>query len=394
MSEGATEQTDDGTTGTADPDTETTADTGDEATTDNDDTATSEGVGTDADADADADPAAVGVKLGSTRTVVAMPGTDGVETVQTLTCLTTYEDVLTGEEQVLYGQEAATEYPDSVRFMLRSGLPEDDESAGLAETFFSTLVESNAVPEESVVVYAVPTLDEAQGRENLTAVVEGAPIGEAGLRSYPESLCASIPALGDGLDAVEMTFLGVNLGSTNLEASAYRRGSQLQRYATGSVTGNEVDRTIANYVEAETQGRVNIDRTTAREYKEAHADFVDYDPFSDIVQQPGGGTHEFTIETSVMDAVDEYVDDAVDELANAFLPELANNNLKVYRRALESPIVLTGGMTAIPGLVDEIEHRLSDELNQDVTCIAADDPATAAARGAQRIATRLAADGT
>jgi molecular chaperone DnaK (HSP70) len=335
-------------------------------------------------------PAAIGVKLGSTRTVVAAPDGDGVETIQTLTCLATYEDALTGEEKVLYGQQAATEYPDSVQFMLRSGLPEDDESADLAETFFRSFVESNDLPEDSVVVYAVPTIEEERGLENLTNVVEGAPIGDVTMRSYPESLCGSIPAVGTGLDAVERTFLGVNLGSTNLEVSAYRRGSQLHRYATGSVTGSEVDRRIIAYVEDETQGRVNIDRTTAREYKEDHADFVDYEPFSDVLQQPGGGSHEFTIETSVMKAVDEYVDAVVDELANAFLPELANDNLKVYQRILEEPVVLTGGMTAIPGLVDEVEERLATELNQSVTCTAADDPATAAARGARRIATRFA----
>ena len=335
-------------------------------------------------------PAAVGVKLGSTRTVVATPGASGVETVDALTCLATYEDVLTGEEKVLYGEQAASEYPESVRYMLRSGLPEDDESAGLAETFFRTFVESNDLPADSVVVYAIPTIDNEQGLQNLTSVVEAAPVGNAGVRSYPEALCGSIPALGDGLEAVEQTFVGVNLGSTNLEASAYRRGSQLQRYATGGVTGNEVDRRIVTYVEDETQGRVNIDTQTAREYKEAHADFVDYEPFSDVVQQPGGGTHEFTIETAVMDAVDEYVDEAVDELANSFLPDLANDHLKVYRRVLDEPVVLTGGMTAIPGLVDEAEARLSEELQREVTCLSPDDPATAAARGAQRIAAQFA----
>lgn len=335
----------------------------------------------------------VGVKLGSTRTVVAMPDPDAneaVSTVHALTCLATYDDVLTGEEKVLYGEQAATEYPETVRYMLRSGLPEDDESAGLAETFFRSFVESNGVPEDSVVVYAIPTIDNERGLKNLTSVVEAAPIGTVGIRSYPEALCGSIPAIGDGLEAIERTFVGVNLGSTNLEVSAYRRGSQLQRYATGGVTGNEVDRRIVAYVEDETQGRVNIDTQTAREYKEDHADFLDYEPFSDIVQQPGGGSHEFTIESAVMDAVDEYVDETVEELANTFLPELANDHLKVYRQVLDEPIVLTGGMTAIPGLVARVEERLSAELQREVTCTSPEDPATAAARGAQRIAARFA----
>jgi hypothetical protein len=73
-------------------------------------------------------PVPVGVKLGSTRTVIALPdGEGGLETIRTLTCLATYEDQPTGEARVLYGDEAATEYPDRAEFMLRSGLPEDDE---------------------------------------------------------------------------------------------------------------------------------------------------------------------------------------------------------------------------------------------------------------------------
>jgi hypothetical protein len=337
----------------------------------------------------DGAPTAIGVKLGSTRTVIAIPDGDGLRTVKTLTCLATYEDIITGEERVLYGDEAATEYPDRVQYTLRSGLPEDESGAELTATFFEEVIEANDVPTDSAVVYAIPTIDNERGLENLQSVIEGSAIGEALIRSYPESLCGSVPALGDDLEAVEDIFVTVNLGSTNLEASAYRRGEQLVPFTTGAVTGNEVDRRIANYVEEETQGRVNIDTTTAREYKEEHADFVDFEPFTDVIQQPGGGSHEFTIERSVMDAVDEYVDEAVEEVANAFLPELANDHIKVYQLALDRPVVLTGGMACIPGIVEEFEERLSDALQRDVAAVAADQPELSAAVGAQRIAQRL-----
>ena len=336
-----------------------------------------------------AEPTPVGVKLGSTRTVLAARNGSDVATTASLTCLATYEDALTGEERVNYGEEAAVEYPDRVQYMLRSGLPEDDENAELAGTFFREFVDANDVPGDSVVVYAIPTIENEAGLANLETVITGSDIGEAHTRSYPEMLCASIPAMGDELEAIEEIFVAVNLGSTNLEACAFRRGEQLSRFATGAVTGNEVDRTIANYVEDETQGRVNIDRTTAREYKETHASFVDFQPFTDVIQQPGGGSHEFTIEHAVMDAVDEYVDALVDELANTFLPRLANDYMKTYKLALDNEVVLTGGMTCIPGLVDEVEERLSEALDREVSVVAPDEPVTAAATGAQRIADRL-----
>lgn len=369
-----------------DPDDGDAADS-DASAADADETSTTEG-------NADGGVAPVGVKLGSTRTVVVYPSPDGdgTEVVRTLTCLATYEDVLTGEERVLYGEEAATEYPDTVEFMLRSGLPEDDDSAEAAATFFGELLAANDVPENSAVVYAIPTIDNEAGLANLEAVIEGSSIGGELVRSYPESLCGSLPAFENELDAIDDIFVAVNMGSTNLEVCAYRRGEQLVPLSTGSITGNEIDRRIANYVEEETQGRVNIDRTTAREYKERHADFESFEPFTDVIQQPGGGSHEFTIEDSVMDACDEYVDEVVDEVANGFLPELANSYMKVYQLALEKPIVLTGGMACLPGIVEEVEARLSDELKRDVTAIRAERPDLAAAEGAYEMAGYLASN--
>jgi hypothetical protein len=340
----------------------------------------------------DGDVVPVGVKLGSTRTVIALPTDDGssLKTIRTLTCLARYEDPLTGEEKYLYGDEAATEYPDRVQFLLRSGLPEDEDRAELTEKFFQAIIDSHDIPAESAVVYAIPTIDNPRGLENLQNVIESSPVGDELIESYPESLCGSIPAFGDDLEAIEQIFISVNMGSTNLEASAYRRGEQISPFTTGAVTGNEVDRIIANYVEEETQGRVNIDVTTAREYKEAHADFEEFEPFTDIIQQPGGGKHEFTIERSVMDAMNEYLDEVVDEFANTFLSQLANDHMKIYQLALDRPIVLTGGMACIPGVVEEFQERVSEELGREVEAVAADRPDLSATIGAQRIAARLA----
>jgi len=340
----------------------------------------------------DDEPVPVGVKLGSTRTVISLPENGSMRTIRTLTCLASYEDPLTGEERLLYGDEAATEYPDRVRFMLRSGLPENEEGATLTKQFFREVLETNDVPENSAVVYAIPTIDNPAGLANLQDVIESSPLGEALIESYPESLCGTIPAFGDGLEAVEEIFIAVNMGSTNLECSAYRRGEQLVPFTTGAVTGNEIDRVIANYVEEETQGRVNIDVGTAREYKEAHADFDDFEPFTDIIQQPGGGSHEFTIERSVMDACDEYLDDVVDEFANTFLSQLANDHMKVYQLALDSPVVLTGGMACVPGIVEEFQERASEALGREIEATAPDRPDLSATIGAQRIAARLADD--
>jgi hypothetical protein len=215
-------------------------------------------------------PVPVGVKLGSTRTVFAFPAADGsgVQTVRTLTCLASYEHPLTGNTEYQYGDDAAAEYPDRVVFPLRSGLPESGTQTEQTQQFFDAVVDAHDLPERSVVVYATPTTDDQSGQRNLRRIIERSRIGSAGIERYPEALCGSILALGNGLAAVETVFLALNLGSTNLEIAAYRRGEQIFRYRTGAVSGNEVDREIVTNVENETQSRVHIDINTAREYKE------------------------------------------------------------------------------------------------------------------------------
>ena len=337
-------------------------------------------------------PVPVGVKLGSTRTVLAFPAPDGsgLQTVRTLTCLAEYENPITGEQRYAYGDNAAAEYPESVEFPLRSGLP-GGERTERTQRFFDAVIDSHGVPENSVVVYATPTTDDPAGQETLRQVIDWSPIGTAGIERYPEALCGSIPAVGSGLEAVETVFLALNLGSTNLEIAAYRRGEQLSPYRTGAVTGNEVDRTIVSNIENETQSRVHADINTAREHKEQHADFVDFEPITDVIQQPGGGRLEFTLEWSVMDAVDEYLDDVVETFAEEFLPALSNSNMRVYRLAFDRPIVLTGGMACIPGLVEEFENRVREQTGKELSATRPDRPDLAATIGAYRIAARLAA---
>ena len=336
-------------------------------------------------------PVPVGVKLGSTRTVLALPAADGsgLQVVRTLTCLASYENPITGETKYAYGDDAAAEYPDSVQFPLRSGLPDAGTQTERTQQFFDAVIDAHDVPENSVVVYATPTTENQSGQENLRQVIERSRIGAAGIERYPEALCGSIPALGEGLEAVETVFVALNLGSTNLEIAAYRRGEQVAPYRTGAVTGNEVDRKITTNIENETQSRVHVDINTAREYKEQHADFERFDPIEEVIQQPGGGRHEFTLEWSIMDAVEEYLDAVVEKFADEFLPQLSGSQMRVYQLAFNQPVVLTGGMACIPGIVDAFERRVNERIGEEISAIAPDRADLAATVGAYRIATLL-----
>jgi len=286
---------------------------------------------------ADGGPVPVGVKLGSTRTVIAYPTGEGLRVIRTLTCLAAYEEPLTGKTQYRFGDDAAAEYPDRIEFVLRSGLPEEEDRLNRVTRFFEAVVDSHDVPSNSVVVYATPAVEDTAGFRNLRAVIERSPIGSHAIEGYPEALCGSIPALGAGLEAVEETFLTLNLAATSLELMAYRQGEQLSPTRSGAVTANEIDRDIITNVENETQGRVHLDINSAREYKEQHADFENFEPFTDVIQQPGGGSHEFTIEWSVMDAVDAYLDRVVDIFVTEVIDRERGDHLEVGRHVVVGP---------------------------------------------------------
>ncbi|RDZ65048.1 hypothetical protein C5B90_01400 [Haloferax sp. Atlit-12N] len=344
------------------------------------------------EADESGVPTAVGVKFGSARTALVFDDGDAATTVRLPSCLVGDDDedegALAGDGSGRHGGEALRQPSERGEFMLRSGVPATARDAERFERFVRELCERHDLPAESAVVYAMPTVDDEVGLANFGTAVGECGIGEALARGVPESLCASIPALGDGIEAVDEVFVALNLGATNLEACAYRHGERLLPFVSAEASGDRVDQRIAEAVEAETDERVTIDPATAREYKETRADFDGFEPFTDAVEREAEGAHEFTVERGVMEPLDDYLDSAVAELGD-FFSRLANSHMKTYQLARARPLVVTGGMACIPGLVEEFEARLAAELDRPVNVVVPDDPVAAAAEGAYRLAVRL-----
>ncbi|KAB1189277.1 hypothetical protein GJR98_12035 [Haloferax sp. MBLA0077] len=350
----------------------------------------SDGVDTSATSDNEPTPTPIGVKLGSDRTVVVFRRDDGKrETIRTRSCLAV-SDESESDDYLASGEEAETQYPDQTTYVLSSGLPGDAARAELTEQFFHELCTAHDLPEHSAVVYAIPMVDDEVGLANLSTLVKASDIGDVLARGYPESLCGSIPALSDDLAAMEQIFAAINLGATTLEACAYRRGEQLSPFSSTAATGDTVDHAIVDAIAAETDGRVELSPVVARGYKETHADFDSFEPFTDVVSHSDDAEHEFTVEAGVMGPLETYLDDVVDELTAGFFSRLATEHMRSYQLSLTRPLVVTGGMACIPGLTDELASRLSEELDRSVTVVTADDPDLAAAEGAFRIADRLA----
>lgn len=121
----------------------------------------------------------IGLKIGSTRTVLVMPNYEGsLDIVRTLTCVAKYRDLFTGKLATKFGDEAAEEYADSVYFMFRAGLPQDDDSVKLAAQFIEFLVYKYNIPENSYVTLAHPAVENDRGRKNLKEIISGMSIGD------------------------------------------------------------------------------------------------------------------------------------------------------------------------------------------------------------------------
>ncbi len=327
----------------------------------------------------------IGLKIGSTRTVLVMPNYEGsLDIVRTLTCVARYRDLFSGKLATKFGDEAAEEYADSVYFMFRAGLPQDDDSVKLAAQFIEYLVYRYNIPENSYVTLAHPAVENDRGRRNLKEIISGMSIGRTGRQAWSEAFCGAIPAF-DGLEAIKKTFMSVNMGSTTLEISAFRNGEPVHTVTLGTISGNVVDRKIRLGVQNETQGIVNIDLNTARKYKEEFANFIDYKPVYDSVHIHDRGQYGFKIEKSIMKPVEEYVGNVVEAIMENFFPQLAQDHYQTYKRVLTEPIILTGGMACIPGLRERIQQQLCDELEQNVSVIASERPDLAPAIGAYRI---------
>ena len=332
-----------------------------------------------------ADSVPIGLKIGSTRTVLVMPNYEGsLDIVRTLTCVARYRDLFSGKLATKFGDEAAEEYADSVYFMFRAGLPQDDDSVKLAAQFIEYLVYRYNIPENSYVTLAHPAVENDRGRKNLKEIISGMSIGRNGRQAWSEAFCGAIPAF-DGLDAIKKTFMSVNMGSTTLEISAFRNGEPVHTVTLGTISGNVVDRKIRLGVQNETQGIVNIDLNTARKYKEEFANFIDYKPVYDSVHIHDRGQYGFKIEKSIMKPVEEYVGNVVEAIMENFFPQLAQDHYQTYKRVLTEPIILTGGMACIPGLRERIQQQLCDELEQKISVIASERPDLAPAIGAYRI---------
>ncbi|MBE8539971.1 rod shape-determining protein [Geoglobus acetivorans] len=324
----------------------------------------------------------VGIKVGSQKTVIAMGDEIHVEE----TCIREKENPVTGTKDYIIGNDASELYGDDVTYMLRGGLPATEEEAELLRIFLGEVAKKYGIPENSYVTYAIPSTELEEGIGLFKKVVSQVPIGWSGKEVWNDSFLASL-ALPEGLGILDRTYAVINLGSTTTEFVAVRKGEIVFSMVTGEVSGDVVDRWIKNEIMNLTRGAVNVDLSTAREYKEKYANLLEWKNIKETVQLFEKGQFTFRLDEAVNRPVERYLDGLIDFVTLEVLPSLAEFNFKIYRLVTGSEFVLTGGMARIPGLKEKFETKLSDALGSAIKIRVPDDPLTASAKGALTIST-------
>ncbi len=322
----------------------------------------------------------VGIKIGSQHTVIVTSDGEFV----THTCIREVENPITGEKEYVIGDEAIELFGDDVNYMLRGGFPGSEEEAELLKAFLLRLVKEYDIPENSYVTYAVPSIESEVCVNLLKKVIAQLPVGWVGKEMWNDSFLGAL-AFPEGMEMLNKTFLVINLGSSTTEVVAVRRGEIVYSLVTGAISGDSVDRKIRNEIQNETRGAVNIDITTAREFKERYANLKNWEKVQETVHLFEKGKYSFRIDECIIKPVNEYIEDVADFVAMQFLPELAERNFSVYRQIMKRDFILIGGMAEIPGLAEKLEAVLRDRLGVGISIKVPEKPSTASARGAYTI---------
>jgi|Deesub1362A_J573_1020465.scaffolds.fasta_scaffold00017_178 hypothetical protein len=332
------------------------------------------------DAKKDTGVVPIGIKLGSQRTVVVTG--DNTHVIQT--CVKESENPITGEKEYVVGNEALELYGDEAIYMLRGGLPGNDEEADLLRVFLGHIIEEYGLTENSYVTYAVPSTENEAGIDLIKKVISQVPVGWAGKEIWNDSFLGA-SAFPEGIDMIEKTFLVINLGSSTTELVAVRKGEIILNMVTGTVCGDLVDRWIKNEIQNETRGAVNVDLTTARMYKETYANLKKWENVQESVHLFERGKFSFRIDECIIRPIIRYLDRLVDFMCLEFLPELAESHFSVYKQVLNREFILVGGMAEIEGLKERLATKLAEALGTGISIKCPENPSTASARGAYLI---------
>ena len=303
----------------------------------------------------------IGVKVGSTYSCAAMLNGAAPKTTVIKSCIAYEKNPM---DDVVTNTIIGTEVDGSI-FPLDKGVIESDDM--IEPT--SEIVRKLGLPVWSHVVVAVPALElineKNKGKIRLKKALIDA-LQPTKMVMFPEVYCGAVKSLGyikiggrNQLKAWHSSFLAVNLGSTTTEVLVVIRGNKQYINAFTDVCGNRVDEELADALK-NAFGKVIITTPEVKEIKEKF-NLTDPGDYTFKVLTKNGMT-EISSSLEITNVLNQYAYKVA-----ALIKRILTTSLdsEIVAQILDMPIITTGGMGNITGLVDALELQLRKQLNYD-----------------------------
>jgi actin-like ATPase involved in cell morphogenesis len=296
----------------------------------------------------------IGAKVGSLHTAIAYraESNNEIKTDCKHTCIRYPKDFVHGHMKPIVGEKAFG-FDDTIS-PLNLGIIEDE--AGIQHTI-DILNAFDMAKDATLIVLASPAMEIAEGKKRIVTAIDTV-ASPKNIRECSEGLCSAIYILGN-TNILSETFFTLNLGSSTTEFGCVSEGDIIHLSAHGEVSGNKVDDAIESKIRNSVSGAMFVpseicnmkENTSLKSPKE----------FT-IRGTSRKGFTEVTISDEVISSINEYSDVVVDFLQN----EILNSNKitpRIRKKAIEMPLIISGGMSNIEGLPELIIRKLNEKIN-------------------------------
>lgn len=294
----------------------------------------------------------IGLKIGSMNTAVACRN-NKIRTKTIRTCVRYPKDLNGNPLPPLVGEQAAI-YADAY-FPLNLGVVETEE--GIQHT--KHILETLHIPENKNIVLAAPAVEITSGEKRLAKAVRDT-CSPKNMRVFSECLSAAVYVLNDPKKILDSVIFSINLGSSTTEFGCYNLGTKEHLSAHSEYSGNRIDHAIKNRIE-KSVGDSIFSQHEIRNMKE-NASLVVPKIF-----KVKGFSRNGIVEKEVSEEVTIPLQEYADGISRIVAEEVYNNiQPQVRKSILDTPIIISGGMSNIEGLPELIADKISEKLNHKI----------------------------
>lgn len=295
----------------------------------------------------------IGIKCGSLRSAVSYRNGKEIKTDYKHTCIRYPKNFIRGKEQPIVG-DAAYGYEDTIS-PLHLGVVESEEGTQQVIDILSTF---NIPKNSDLIIISSPAVEITENKRRLVQAIETV-ASPKDIREFSEGLCSAIYILKDPSKILSSTFFSLNLGSSTTEFACISEGEIIHLSAHGEVCGNSVDEAIGNNIRNSVSGAM-FSQGDICTIKEAHSVSV---PREVTIR---GTTRKGFIEVPVFNEITTAIDSYVENVTNLVQSEILNSSKitpAIRKKALEMPLIVSGGMSNMTGLPELLISELNKKIN-------------------------------